>query len=42
MRPPERFLVVIPVSEIVSARHFDPGAHSHFQARGNDAKPATT
>lgn len=40
--PPERFLVVIPVSEIVSARHFDPGAHSHFQARENDAKPATT
>ena len=38
---PERFLVVIPVSEIVSARHFDPGAYSHFQARENDARPAT-
>ena len=30
--PPKRFQVVIPVSEIVSARHFDPGAHAQFQA----------
>lgn len=40
--PPERSLVVIPASEIVSARHLDPGAYSHFQTRKNDAKPATT
>ena len=40
--PPERFPVVIPVSEIVSVRHFDPGAYSQPRARENEVKPATT
>ena len=32
--PADKFQVVIPVSEVISARHFDPRAHAQFQAEG--------